>query len=182
MGHYYYPTRRLTATAVGLNAALVGTGLNVLRFNAATIVGINVAGNGLAISDAAATGTEITVTKRGLYACHLIVAGQADGDFAAGISLAAPATALQAADNPLPATAAFAGTLLAGGFITSDAGVAAPLSLSAVAVIAQDDITAGNNVIRFHANDNGGMAVADADITQTQCMYRVEYIGNLKGS
>lgn len=178
-GHYVYPARRRTAIAVGLNAALVGTGLNVLYFNPATIVGTNM---GVSIVNSAADGTTVTFTRRGLWRVELTVAGEADGDFAAGISLAAPPTALQEADNPLPATAAFAGSLLRGAFVTTDAGVAAPLVLDALVPISQEDILLDQNVLRFHANDNAGGGLADADVTQTQCMYRIVWVADLKGA
>lgn len=176
-GHYYTPTRRRTAVAVGLNAALIGTGLNVLFFNVATL-----SGTGLSIANTAAAGTTITVTKRGLWGVHLYAQVPASGGAAFGISLAAPATALQAADNPLPATAAFAGTLLAGAAATAPAATVIPVSLYAIAVVSQDDIVVGNNVIRLHGNDGAGMALADADIDQTEAHYRVTWLGDLKGA
>lgn len=177
-GHYYTPTRRRTAVAVGLNAALIGTGLNVLRFNVATL-----SGTGLSIANTAADGTTITVTKRGLWGVHLYAQVPAQGGAAFGISLAAPATALQAADNPLPATAAFTNnSLLAGAAATAPAATVIPVSLYAIAVVSQDDIAAGNNVIRLHGNDGAGMALADADIDQTEAHYRVTWLGDLKGA
>jgi len=130
-------------------------------------------GNGIAAVTTAAAGTDVQITRPGVYHCSLTYIPTAGGTINhLGITLNCVAGALTT--DPAMATAGI------GDYCTvlSPAAHNQMAKLTYIAIITRA-LAAATAHIRFHAGDGANATPAVADLTEAECRYQVHLIGNV---
>lgn len=165
----------LSARATGLNAAICGvTNDCTLLFAAGAVVG-----SGLAVTNvvgaAANDGTEIAITRAGVYAAHLFYQPETGGtvnELGMSLNTTVAARALDPAVG-MVGFLAFNSCLLPA---ATEIGANLYATVLVTRALAN---AAGGAVLRFHAGDGGNATPAGGDVIEAECYYSVVLVANI---